>query len=68
VIFGKWSEMILASWIGIELLTDPFSLATTAEIRIRANLLCDIGFRYPWRSAVVPTRERNRPAHRSVQS
>jgi len=46
VIFGKWSEMILASWVGVELLTDPFSLATTAEVRVRASVLADIGFRY----------------------
>jgi len=42
VLFGKWSEMIIASWIGIEILVDPYSLATTAEIRVRASLLADI--------------------------
>jgi hypothetical protein len=47
VIFGKWSEMLICSWIGIEILVDPYSLATTAEIRVRASLLADIQFRYP---------------------
>jgi hypothetical protein len=47
VIFGKWSEMIIASWVGVEILVDPFSLATQAEIRVRASLLADIQFRYP---------------------
>jgi HK97 family phage major capsid protein len=47
VIFAKWSEMIIASWIGLEILVDPYSLATTAELRIRASLLADIQFRYP---------------------
>jgi hypothetical protein len=47
VIFGKWSEMIIASWVGAEILVDPYSLATTAEIRVRASLLADIQFRYP---------------------
>jgi HK97 family phage major capsid protein len=47
VIFAKWSEMILASWLGVEILVDPFSLATTGEIRVRASLLADIQFRYP---------------------
>jgi hypothetical protein len=46
VIFGKWSEMIIASWIGVEISSDPFSLATQAEVRIRASLLADIQFRY----------------------
>jgi len=39
--------MLICSWIGIEILVDPFSLATTAEIRVRASLLADIQFRYP---------------------
>ena len=47
VIFAKWSEMLICSWIGIEIQADPFSLARSAEIRIRATMLCDIGFRYP---------------------
>jgi hypothetical protein len=46
VIFGKWSELILASWLGVEILVDQYSLATTAEIRIRVSLFADIGFRY----------------------
>jgi HK97 family phage major capsid protein len=47
VIFGKWSELLICSWVGLEILVDPYSLATTSEIRIRASLLADIGFRYP---------------------
>jgi hypothetical protein len=47
VILGKWSEMVIASWIGVEILVDPFSLATQAEIRVRSSLLADIAFRYP---------------------
>jgi hypothetical protein len=47
VIFGKWSEMLIASWVGVELMTDPYSLATQAEVRVRASLLADIQFRYP---------------------
>ena len=47
MILGKWSEMIIASWVGVEILVDPFSLATQAEIRVRSSLLADIQFRYP---------------------
>jgi HK97 family phage major capsid protein len=46
VIFGKWSEMLICTWVGVEIMTDPFSLATQAEVRVRASLLADIGFRY----------------------
>jgi HK97 family phage major capsid protein len=46
VIFGKWSELILASWLGVEILVDQYSLAVSGEIRIRVSLFADIGFRY----------------------
>jgi hypothetical protein len=34
VIFGKWSEMLICSWIGLDVTVDPFSLAHQSEIRI----------------------------------
>jgi HK97 family phage major capsid protein len=46
VLFGRWSDLLIASWVGVDLLIDPFSLATQAEIRIRASLLADINFKY----------------------
>jgi len=46
VIFGKWSEMLICSWVGVEILVDPYSLATTAEIRVRSSLFADIQLRY----------------------
>ena len=46
VIFGKWSELMICSWIGLDVLVDPYSLATAAELRVRVSLLADIGYRY----------------------
>jgi hypothetical protein len=46
VIFGKWSELLVCTWLGVEVFVDPFSLATAAEVRVRVNLLADVGFRY----------------------
>jgi HK97 family phage major capsid protein len=46
VLFGRWSDLLICTWVGIELTTDQFSLATQAEVRVRASLLADIGFRY----------------------
>ena len=46
VIFGKWSELLICTWLGVEISVDPYSLATAAEVRVRVNLLADIGFRY----------------------
>jgi hypothetical protein len=47
VIFGKWSEMLICSWFGLDVMVDPFSLATQGELRVRVSLLADIQFRYP---------------------
>jgi HK97 family phage major capsid protein len=47
VIFGKWSEMLICSWVGVEVLVDPFTLASQAELRVRSSLFADIQFRYP---------------------
>jgi hypothetical protein len=47
VIFGKWSEMLICSWLGLDVHVDPFSLAVTGEIRVQVSLLADIQFRYP---------------------
>jgi hypothetical protein len=46
VLFGKWSELLVCTWLGVEVFVDPYSLATAAEVRVRVNLLADIGFRY----------------------
>jgi hypothetical protein len=47
VVFGKWSECLILSWLGLDVHVDPFSLATTGEIRVQVSLLADIQFRYP---------------------
>jgi len=46
IIFGRWSDVLLASWMGIEIQSDPYSLATQGEIVIRANMLVAVAFRY----------------------
>ena len=46
VLQGKWSELILASWLGIELLVNSHTRAHQAETIIQASMLVDVGFRY----------------------
>lgn len=46
VVFGKWSDCIVATWSGLDMITDPYSLADTFQIRVIVNLLTDIQFRY----------------------
>lgn len=37
LIFGNWEDLWIGSWGGIDLVVDPFVLATSAEIRIVLN-------------------------------
>jgi hypothetical protein len=46
VILGKFSEMILANWLGVELLVNTHTRAINSETVILATLLVDVGFRY----------------------
>ena len=46
VVFGKWSELMIANWAGLDLVVDPYSIAQQAEVRVIANLFCDIKYRY----------------------
>jgi hypothetical protein len=38
---------------GVELLVDAVTMALTGQIKIYANLLCDVGVRYPAAFAVT---------------
>jgi HK97 family phage major capsid protein/HK97 family phage prohead protease len=46
VIFGKWRDAIIATWSGLDMVVDPYSLAHQNLIRVIVNLLTDIQFRY----------------------
>jgi HK97 family phage major capsid protein len=46
MIFGKWSDMILGIWGGLDLLTDPYSLASSYQIKVIVNMMCNICLRY----------------------
>ena len=46
VILGKFSELIIGSWIGVDLLANAHSRAHQAETVIQASMLIDVGFRY----------------------
>ena len=46
VILGKFSELLIANWLGVELLVNNHTRAHQAETLITATLLVDVGFRY----------------------
>ena len=46
VIFGKFSDLIIGTWGGLDLITDPYTLASSFQVRIIVNLLTTIAIRY----------------------
>ena len=54
VIFGNFSDMILARWAGVDLVVDPYTLAASGKVRIVALTHVDIAYRHP-ESFVVST-------------
>ena len=48
LIFGDWSQLFIGMFgDAVELIVDPYTLATTGQVRVTANLFADIGVRYP---------------------
>jgi hypothetical protein len=51
---GCWNNMAFCLWShGVELLIDSVTMALTGQVKIYANLLCDVGVRYPGAFAVT---------------
>jgi HK97 family phage major capsid protein len=48
IIFGSWDNLVIGIWMdGIAVLVDPYTAATTNEIRLTATLYADIGLLRP---------------------
>ena len=47
VIFGDFSQLIVADWAGLDVVVDPYTLAADGQIRIVMTHLTDIGVRHP---------------------
>jgi HK97 family phage major capsid protein len=45
VIFGDWSQIILADWDGLDVVVDPYTLATEGQVRVVIHTLTDVGLR-----------------------
>jgi hypothetical protein len=46
VILAKWSELLIFTWLGAEVLVNPITKAPTAEVEIFVTSFVDIAFRY----------------------
>jgi HK97 family phage major capsid protein/HK97 family phage prohead protease len=48
IIFGNWADVILASFgSGVDVIVDPYTLATSGQTRVVVNSLCDVAIRRP---------------------
>lgn len=45
VIFGNWSDLVLADWAGVDVVVDPYSLKKLAQIEVTINIWTDNGIR-----------------------
>jgi HK97 family phage major capsid protein len=46
IIFGRWSDVIIASWAALEILVNPYTYAISAKHLITVNLFAAVNFRY----------------------
>lgn len=47
IFLGDWSNVVVGQWGGIELMVDPYTLATAGSVRVIVSLVCDIGILRP---------------------
>jgi HK97 family phage major capsid protein len=46
VVCGRWSDCLIGTWQGVEVMVDNYSLASSNRIRVLVSLLVGINFRY----------------------
>lgn len=46
ILFGNWNDLIIANWAGVDLIVDPYTLATEAKIKLVINSWWDIAVRH----------------------
>lgn len=47
MVFGVWSQVILALWGGYDVVVNPYTLDINAEVRITVNTFGDVAIRHP---------------------
>lgn len=46
MVYGNWSDLIIADWIGMDVVVDPYTLADQHQIKVTINMLADVGVRH----------------------
>lgn len=52
MVFGNWSDMMMATWGGLDLLIDPYTNGKSALVTVIVNMYADIAYRHPESFAV----------------
>ena len=47
VIFGNWADLVMGDWDGYDIVVDPYSLASSNQIKITVTVMCDMAVRHP---------------------
>lgn len=47
IIFGNWNDLIIGQWGGLDIVVDPYTLATTNMLRVVVNSWWDVALRHP---------------------
>lgn len=46
LVFGRWDDLIIADWDGLDVVVDPFSLSLNGQISVVIQMLTDVGLRH----------------------
>ena len=46
MVFGNWSDLIIADWVGMDVIVDPYTYADRFQLKVTVNMLVDIGLRH----------------------
>jgi hypothetical protein len=46
VLFGNWADLVIADWIGMDVVVDPYTLADQHKIKVTINMLADVAVRH----------------------
>lgn len=46
VVFGNWSDLIVADWDGMDVVVNPYSLDSTNQVRVTITIMTDNGIRH----------------------
>jgi HK97 family phage major capsid protein len=52
-IFGNWDDLLIGMWGGYDILVDPYSVATTALVRIHIGAFVDVAVRHAQSFAAI---------------